>query len=139
MLFSHDIHSQLSSRLAVLSLVALVLSATMVKLPPAIKQLLTLRNPHPFPNPSAQKLNSILSSTFSEARQRKAENGWLVLSVRIITATLNGFASVVRSCLLTCRCLDLHFQVIDCQHTRSCRRLVSFRITYRCHPAHHST
>ena len=99
MLFSHDIHSQLSSRLAVLSLVALVLSATMVKLPPAIKQLLPLRNPHPFPNPSAQKLNSILSSTFSEARQRKAENGWLVLSVRIIAATLNGFAlSYDRAC-----------------------------------------
>jgi hypothetical protein len=58
----------------------------MVKLPPAIKQLLTLRNPQPFASPSAQKLNSILASTLNDAKQRKAENGWLVLSVRTITA-----------------------------------------------------
>ncbi|KAH8113378.1 hypothetical protein DFH11DRAFT_1689531 [Phellopilus nigrolimitatus] len=53
----------------------------MVKhLPPAIKQLLALRNPHPFASPTVGKLNSVLQRTRSEAQQHGAENGWLVLS-----------------------------------------------------------
>ncbi|TFK56113.1 hypothetical protein OE88DRAFT_711901 [Heliocybe sulcata] len=49
-------------------------------LPPAVKQLLTLRNPHPFPPPSPARLQSVLSRTFNDAKQRRAETGWLVLS-----------------------------------------------------------
>lgn len=50
-------------------------------LPPAIKHLLTLRNPNVLPGPPAAKLNAILSSTFRDARVKKAETGWLVLTV----------------------------------------------------------
>jgi len=50
-------------------------------LPPAVKQLLTLRNPHPFPPPSPARLQSVLSRTFNDAKQRRAETGWLVLSM----------------------------------------------------------
>ncbi|KDQ64749.1 hypothetical protein JAAARDRAFT_684561 [Jaapia argillacea MUCL 33604] len=42
--------------------------------------LLTLRNPHPFPGPPASRLLKVLSSTFNDAKQKKAETGWLVLS-----------------------------------------------------------
>ncbi|KAA1466130.1 hypothetical protein DENSPDRAFT_830877 [Dentipellis sp. KUC8613] len=53
----------------------------MVKhLPPAVKQLLTLRNPSPLPGPPVSKLYGVLGSTFADAKRRKAETGWLVLS-----------------------------------------------------------
>lgn len=53
----------------------------MVKLPQAIKQLLTQRNPNPFNGPPTPKLTGVLSRTRNEARIHGAENGWLVLSV----------------------------------------------------------
>ncbi|TDL29289.1 hypothetical protein BD410DRAFT_779652 [Rickenella mellea] len=53
----------------------------MVKhLPPAVKHLLTLRNPNSFPSPSVRALNEVLSATLKEAKQQSAVNGWLVLS-----------------------------------------------------------
>lgn len=53
----------------------------MVKhLPPAVKQLLTLRNPEAWPSPPVERLHRVFTSTLNEARQRNAENGWLVLS-----------------------------------------------------------
>ncbi|THV03278.1 hypothetical protein K435DRAFT_774972 [Dendrothele bispora CBS 962.96] len=53
----------------------------MVKhLPPSVKQLLTLHNPHPLPSPPVHKLNQVLSKTFLDAKQRNAETGWLVLA-----------------------------------------------------------
>jgi hypothetical protein len=53
----------------------------MVKhLGPVIKQLLTLRNPEAWPSPPAEQLHRVFTSTLNEARQRNAENGWLVLS-----------------------------------------------------------
>jgi hypothetical protein len=55
----------------------------MVKhLPPAIKHLLSLRNPNSHPSPPLSKLHGILNSTLTDAKRRKAENGWLVLTVR---------------------------------------------------------
>ena len=62
--------------------VALALfSAEMVKhLAPAVKQLLTLRNPDAWPSPPVETLHRVFTSTLNEARQRNAENGWLVLS-----------------------------------------------------------
>lgn len=54
----------------------------MVKhLPPAVKQLLTLRNPNSFAGPPAGRLYGVLNETFTDAKQRQAETGWLVLSV----------------------------------------------------------
>ncbi|KAF5370117.1 hypothetical protein D9758_001228 [Tetrapyrgos nigripes] len=53
----------------------------MVKhLPPAVKQLLTLRNPYPLPSPPKSTLQQVLSKTFQDAKQKKAETGWLVLA-----------------------------------------------------------
>jgi hypothetical protein len=54
----------------------------MVKhLPPAVKQLLTLRNPHPYPSPPKAALVDLFTKTLLDARHRKAETGWLVLAV----------------------------------------------------------
>ncbi|RDX53132.1 hypothetical protein K466DRAFT_477703 [Polyporus arcularius HHB13444] len=53
----------------------------MVKhLPPAVKQLLTLRNPQPRPAPPLSRLNAVLASTFQDAKAKKAERGWLTLA-----------------------------------------------------------
>jgi hypothetical protein len=61
----------------------------MVKhLPPAVKHLLTLRNPEVWPSPSLGKLHGVFNRTLNEAKQRNAENGWLVLSVRTPLAKL---------------------------------------------------
>ncbi|KAH0839656.1 hypothetical protein J3R83DRAFT_574 [Lanmaoa asiatica] len=61
----------------------------MVKhLPPVVKQLLTLRNPEAWPSPPVERLHRVFTSTLNEARQRKAENGWLVLSASNTTCTL---------------------------------------------------
>ncbi|KAH8834097.1 hypothetical protein DL96DRAFT_1666954 [Flagelloscypha sp. PMI_526] len=51
-----------------------------IGLSPSIKQLLTLRNPHPLPAPSFTQLSRILTRTFNDAKDRKAETGWLVLA-----------------------------------------------------------
>lgn len=57
----------------------------MVKhLPPSIKHLLTLRNPHSFPSPPLVKLNELFTKTFRDAQLRKAETGWLVLAVSLV-------------------------------------------------------
>lgn len=75
----------------------------MVKhLPPAIKQLLTLRNPGAFASPSVQALNSVLHATRSEAKKYGAENGWLVLSVRIVLTTAK-YAVTKLSAFFCCR------------------------------------
>ena len=52
-------------------------------LPPAVKQLLTLRNPQPRPAPQLSKLNAVLTSTYQDARAKKVERGWLTLAVRM--------------------------------------------------------
>lgn len=56
-------------------------------LPPAVKQLLTLRNPHPYPPPSLSRLQGVLSKTFNDAKQRRAETGWLVLTMCTLLTT----------------------------------------------------
>jgi len=56
----------------------------MVKLPPALKQLLSLRNPSLAPVPA---LNSVLRSTLSDAKKRNVEDAWLVLTTcTLVTA-----------------------------------------------------
>ncbi|EMD40570.1 hypothetical protein CERSUDRAFT_111166 [Gelatoporia subvermispora B] len=58
-------------------------------LPPPVKHLLTLRNPNSFPGPSVTKLNEIFTSTFRDAKQRKAERGWLTLTTcTLLTANI---------------------------------------------------
>ncbi|KXN86344.1 Dol-P-Man:Man(5)GlcNAc(2)-PP-Dol alpha-1,3-mannosyltransferase [Leucoagaricus sp. SymC.cos] len=53
----------------------------MVKhLPPSIKHLLSLRNPHSYPGPPLLKLNAIFTKTYRDAQLKKAETGWLVLT-----------------------------------------------------------
>ncbi|KAH9943066.1 uncharacterized protein BXZ73DRAFT_97128 [Epithele typhae] len=53
----------------------------MVKhLPPGIKQLLALRNPHPRPTPPFSRLDAVLRNTLQDAQARKAEKGWLTLA-----------------------------------------------------------
>jgi len=60
----------------------------MVKhLGPVIKQLLTLRNPEAWPSPPVEQLHRVFTSTLNEARQRNAENGWLVLSTCTLLTT----------------------------------------------------
>ncbi|CCM01697.1 uncharacterized protein FIBRA_03761 [Fibroporia radiculosa] len=58
-------------------------------LPPVVKQLVSLRNPHSFPGPPVSKLNSILSSTFKDAQTKKVEKGWLTLATcTLLTANV---------------------------------------------------
>ncbi|KAF9246947.1 hypothetical protein BU15DRAFT_57891 [Melanogaster broomeanus] len=60
----------------------------MVKhLPPVVKQLLTLRNPNAWPSPPLERLHRVFTSTLNEAKQRNAENGWLVLSTCTLLTT----------------------------------------------------
>jgi hypothetical protein len=53
----------------------------MIKLPPTLKHLLSLRNPSLAPIPV---LNSVLRSTLSDAKKRNVEDAWLVLTVYYI-------------------------------------------------------
>jgi hypothetical protein len=55
--------------------------APYVKLSPVIKQLLTLRSPNALPSPPLTKLLGVFTDTFNDAKERKAETGWLVLTV----------------------------------------------------------
>lgn len=58
-------------------------------LPPAVKQLLTLRNPNSLPGPPAAQLNKIFSSSFNDARQKRVEKGWLTLTTcTLLTANV---------------------------------------------------
>ncbi|KAI0346749.1 hypothetical protein BDW22DRAFT_1350999 [Trametopsis cervina] len=58
-------------------------------LPPAIKQLLTLRNPHLPPVPPLSKLGAVLSETFKDAERKRAERGWLTLTTcTLLTANV---------------------------------------------------
>ncbi|CAL1702235.1 unnamed protein product [Somion occarium] len=60
-----------------------------VKLSPAIKHLLTVRNPNAPPAPPIAKLFSVLKSTHSDARQKQAVNGWLTLATcSLLTANM---------------------------------------------------
>ncbi|EJF62973.1 hypothetical protein DICSQDRAFT_83777 [Dichomitus squalens LYAD-421 SS1] len=53
----------------------------MVKhLPPTVKQLLTLRNPQPRAAPQSSRLNAVLTTTYQDAKAKKAEKGWLTLA-----------------------------------------------------------
>jgi len=53
----------------------------MVKhLPAPVKQLLTLRNPHPLPSPPLSRVHKVLLKTHLDAKSKKAETGWLVLA-----------------------------------------------------------
>ncbi|KAF7352919.1 hypothetical protein MVEN_01259200 [Mycena venus] len=58
----------------------------MVKhLPPAIKHLLTLRNPNTLPGPPVPKLHAVLTSSYRSAKDRNAETAWLVLTACTLT------------------------------------------------------
>ncbi|KAJ7904366.1 hypothetical protein B0H14DRAFT_3103201 [Mycena olivaceomarginata] len=58
----------------------------MVKhLPPAIKHLLTLRNPATLPAPPVSKLHAVLTSSYRSAKERNAETAWLVLTACSLT------------------------------------------------------
>lgn len=50
-------------------------------LPPVVKQLLTLRNPGLPVAPAVGSLNSVLRTTFDDAKRKRAEKGWLTLTV----------------------------------------------------------
>ncbi|KAK1236665.1 hypothetical protein PQX77_000021 [Marasmius sp. AFHP31] len=57
----------------------------MVKhLPQSIKQLLTLRNPHPLPSPPLPHFHRVLTRTYLDAKSKKAETGWLVLATSAV-------------------------------------------------------
>jgi hypothetical protein len=65
------------------------LKEDMVKhLPQAVKHLLTLRNPEVWPSPPLGRLHNVFNRTLKEAKERNAEDGWLVLSVRMPLAKL---------------------------------------------------
>jgi len=50
------------------------------RLPPPIKQLLSLQNPDAYVGPSATQLNRLFQKTYSDATLKGAETGWLVLT-----------------------------------------------------------
>ncbi|KAJ7276244.1 hypothetical protein B0H12DRAFT_1084311 [Mycena haematopus] len=56
-----------------------------IKLPPAVKHLLTLRNPLPLPSPPVSKLHAVLTSSYRSAKDRNAETAWLVLTACTLT------------------------------------------------------
>ncbi|KAI0269223.1 hypothetical protein BC834DRAFT_820386 [Gloeopeniophorella convolvens] len=62
----------------------------MVKhLPPAVKQLLTLRNPDAYVGPSLSRLNHLFKTTYADARLKGATTGWLVLTTcTLLTANV---------------------------------------------------
>ncbi|KAL0949616.1 hypothetical protein HGRIS_009661 [Hohenbuehelia grisea] len=55
-------------------------SAMVKHLPPAVKPLLALRNPHALPSPPLPQLHALFRNTFRDAQAKKAETGWLVLT-----------------------------------------------------------
>ncbi|KAI0049559.1 hypothetical protein FA95DRAFT_833158 [Auriscalpium vulgare] len=65
----------------------------MVKLPSAVKHLLTLRNPNSLPGLPLSRLNEAFSSTYAVAKRNRAETGWLVLTTCTLL-TLNIPSSV---------------------------------------------
>ncbi|KAG5723593.1 Dolichyl-P-Man:Man(5)GlcNAc(2)-PP-dolichyl mannosyltransferase [Termitomyces sp. T112] len=66
----------------------------MVKhLSPAIKHLLTLRNPNVLPSPPVAKLNALFARTSQDAKLKNAETGWLVLATCALL-TANRPASI---------------------------------------------
>lgn len=56
-------------------------------LPQAVKHLLTLRNPEVWPSPPLGRLHGVFNRTLKEAKERNAENGWLVLSTCTLLTT----------------------------------------------------
>ncbi len=76
----------------------------MVKhLPPSIKHLLALRNPHAYPSPPLSKLNQLFTNTFRDAQSKKAETGWLVLTVSPplpVVAKISTADCCVQTCTL---------------------------------------
>lgn len=72
---SGNVHSEFSL------LLCLSISKMVKHLPPAVKHLLSLRNPQSYPSPPLQKLNDAFTKTFRDAQLKKAETGWLVLTV----------------------------------------------------------
>jgi hypothetical protein len=54
-----------------------------MKLPLPVKHLLTLRNPQTNPSPSIERLHGVFAPTLQEATRHKAQDGWLVLAVRL--------------------------------------------------------
>jgi hypothetical protein len=75
-------------------------------LPTTIKYLLTLRNPDSFASPPLTNLHAIFRKTSQEATQKKAETGWLVLTVRsVCPRPFNLFENNPQTCtLLTLNC-----------------------------------
>ncbi|KAI0092787.1 hypothetical protein BDY19DRAFT_883335 [Irpex rosettiformis] len=58
-------------------------------LPPAVKQLLTLRSPGLPSAPPVSKLSAVLTSTFNDAQRKNVEKGWLTLTTcTLLTANL---------------------------------------------------
>ncbi|EJT97613.1 hypothetical protein DACRYDRAFT_24991 [Dacryopinax primogenitus] len=60
------------------------MASRITKLPPALKHMLTLRNPNSTPCPNIDVLQGVLARTRDVARQKGAEQGWLAVS----TATM---------------------------------------------------
>lgn len=101
-------------------------------LPSAVKHLLTLRNPNVLPGPPAGKLNAILSSTFRDAKVKKAETGWLVLTVSKAQIAEKKVALSLRKHLT-----DLY--TIDCQPSFDYRAPVQLRNPTCCGKQQHPT
>lgn len=52
-----------------------------MSLPAALKHLLKQRSPNAFPSPGLAKLSGILGTTLAEAQIRRAERGWICVTV----------------------------------------------------------
>lgn len=74
-------------------------------LPPAVKHLLTLRNPGLPAPPSIGSLNSVFKTTFDDAKRKRAEKGWLTLTVCVpVISVLRSF-QVTKTFSQTCTLL----------------------------------
>jgi hypothetical protein len=76
------------------------------RLPPPVKQLLSLQNPDAYLGPPVTRLNLLFQKTHADATLKGAETGWLVLTVRITNA-------ISMPAMSTQTDLDLH--IVDCK------------------------
>ena len=56
-------------------------------LPPRIKQVLTSQHLDAYLSPPVTRLNHLFQKTYTDATLKGAETGWLILTVRIASAT----------------------------------------------------
>lgn len=63
---------------------AVIIGMANIKLTPNIRQLLSPRKPGSFASP-LPRLNQVFTKTFQDAQTKRAETGWLVAAVSVLS------------------------------------------------------